>query len=116
MAPPAFGDAERAVLRRYAGVCPWPALFPLGNAGGFSGARLWRVTGGEDFFCLRAWPPSADARHLEEIHRLMGAARAAGLAFVPAVFPAADGRSWVADAGRLWELTAWMPGRADFHA
>jgi Ser/Thr protein kinase RdoA (MazF antagonist) len=101
------------VLERFA--MPLAVPRPLGNHGGFSGARLWRVEAGGAAFCLRAWPggdPSPE--RLRWLHELMATARAAGLAFVPAVLPVgAD--SFVAHAGRLWELSAWLPGRADFH-
>jgi homoserine kinase type II len=46
----------------------------------------------------------------------MRQARSAGLSFVPAVIAAADGRDCVEHAGRLWDLTEWLPGKADFHA
>jgi Ser/Thr protein kinase RdoA (MazF antagonist) len=39
-----------------------------------------------------------------------------GLAFVPTVFPSDNQTTWVTHAGRLWEVTAWMPGTADFRA
>jgi len=35
--------------------------------------------------------------------------------FVPALLRADDGRTWVEYGSRLWELSTWMPGRADFH-
>jgi Ser/Thr protein kinase RdoA (MazF antagonist) len=84
---------------------------PLGNHGGFSGARLWRVEG----FCLRAWPPddSFPAR-LDHIHQLMTQARDAGLTFVPRLERAADGSSCIEHGGRWWELVEWLPGRADY--
>jgi homoserine kinase type II len=44
----------------------------------------------------------------------MKRARNDGLAFVPAVFFTLDGASWVEADGRLWEVTQWMPGQADF--
>lgn len=91
-------------------------LTALGNRGGFSGARLWRVDGDGLALCLRAWPPGdPPPERLRQIHHLLGAARAAGLTFIPAVLPPRSGPSWVAHAGRLWELTTWLPGRADFH-
>jgi homoserine kinase type II len=37
-----------------------------------------------------------------------------GLPFVPAVVGASHGRTWVEHAGGLWELTQWLPGRADY--
>jgi homoserine kinase type II len=100
----------------------YPALFrggelvALGNHGGFSGAGIWRVQAGSQCFCLRAWPSrQSDPNRLEFVHALMRRARSAQLAFVPAVIAAADGRCHVEHAGRLWDLTEWLPGRADFH-
>jgi homoserine kinase type II len=87
----------------------------LGNSGGFSGARLWRVRATLSDYCLRAWPPGNPAPdRLNWIHELMGKARTAGLEFVPSVGITAQGTTWIAHAGRLWDLTTWMPGRADF--
>jgi Ser/Thr protein kinase RdoA (MazF antagonist) len=101
------------VLARYA--LPPATATPLGNHGGFSGARLWRIEAAGAAFCLRAWPsgdPTPD--RLRWLHDLMAAARATGLPFVPAIVPA-GAVTFVAHAGRLWELAAWLPGRADFH-
>jgi Ser/Thr protein kinase RdoA (MazF antagonist) len=87
-------------------------------AGGFSGARIWRLrrTDGREF-CLKAHLPAADAARLElVIHRLMTAARAAGLDFVPHIELSRAGRTVVETGGRVWDLTQWMPGAADFHA
>lgn len=92
-------------------------LIPLGNSGGFSGARLWRVEGDAGRFCLRAWPsggPTPERLHI--LHRWMHRAREAELPFVPKVINNTRGTSWIEAAGRLWDLTTWMPGRADFHA
>src|SRR5262249_14537790 len=63
------------------------------------------------------WPlngPTADQLHA--IHTLMNKARERGLGFVPAVCRTRDGRSCAKAAGRLWDLTQWLPGRADFRA
>ncbi len=104
-----------AVLVEYPAFCSGE-LLPLGNRGGFSGARIWRVGGPEGAWCLRAWPEGgASPERLQAIHHLMESARDEGLTFVPAILRATAGRTWVEYAGRLWDLTAWMPGRADFH-
>jgi Ser/Thr protein kinase RdoA (MazF antagonist) len=67
-------------------------------------------------FCLRAWPASGPApERLNAIHRLMDQGRTAGLEFVPTVLRTSAGRTHVEQASRLWDLTTWMPGRADFH-
>jgi Ser/Thr protein kinase RdoA (MazF antagonist) len=89
---------------------------PLENCGGFSGARIWRgqsLTGG---FCLKAWPESMCSRTLQQIHALMDRARQAGLDFVPGVERTLTGESTVEHAQRVWDVTTWMPGQADFHA
>lgn len=97
-----------AVLARYGAVPDARSFAPLGNRGGFSGAALWR--GGN--YCLRAWPERMTGERLAWIHRLLAAAR---LPFVPRVWPTANDDTVVSHAGRLWELTDWLPGRADFH-
>lgn len=103
-----------AVLRRYPAAL-WGSLHSLGNRGGFSGAQLWQVRSPAGSLCLRAWPARGpDAPSLDWIHQLMARARNAGLDVVPAVIATADGCTWVEHAGRLWELTSWQPGRADF--
>jgi homoserine kinase type II len=113
-ATPSDRDAAE-VLGRYPGLGRAARLAPLGNRGGFSGARLWRVEAMGTALCLRAWPPhQSDAGRLGHIHRLMVRSRLAGLPFVPAVFPAA-GATAVEHAGRLWDVTEWLSGRADFH-
>jgi homoserine kinase type II len=107
--------AARSALAGLACAGPDPQLVHLGNRGGFSGARLWRVEGTGGPFCLRAWPAGAMApERLDHIHRLMRSAREAGLDFVPDVFVTPEKSTRVARAGRLWDLTRWLPGRADF--
>jgi homoserine kinase type II len=88
----------------------------LDSAGGFSGARIWRGKAGAQTFCLKAHPRGADAGRLRTVHRWMTQARGAGLDFVPAVERTRDGHTVVETAGRPWDVIAWMPGRADFHA
>ena len=46
----------------------------------------------------------------------MRLARNQGLPFVPAVSETRGRSTSVHHAGRLWELTTWMPGAANFHA
>ncbi len=107
----------RQVLDHYRLPTAGTTLTALGNAGGFSGARLWQVKGAGGCFCLRAWPPgNVTPQRLQTLHRWMRVAREAGRAFVPAVLGTGRGTSWVEANGRPWDLTTWMPGRADFHA
>jgi homoserine kinase type II len=65
--------------------------------------------------CLRRWPAHESWPRLLIRHRLMIQARQSGLTFVPTIFPALEGASAVEHADRLWEMTEWLPGHADFH-
>jgi Ser/Thr protein kinase RdoA (MazF antagonist) len=109
-AMPAPTDADaRAILRNS------PAaddqLTRLGNAGGFSGATLWRVTGKMHDSCLKALPAGADpARHGRIAELLLWTKQQHDLNYVPRP------RFVHQDAGRVWEMVEWMPGTADFHA
>jgi Ser/Thr protein kinase RdoA (MazF antagonist) len=108
-------SADAAAALRHYGLS-FAGADPLGNRGGFSGARLWRVPTPAGPLCLRAWPvPGPPPERLDVIHSLMDAAVRAGLEFVPPVVRTVTHQTWVSHAGRLWDLTAWMPGRADFH-
>jgi Ser/Thr protein kinase RdoA (MazF antagonist) len=103
------------ILRRYPSIRPHDSPTALGIRGGFSGARLWRVSATTGAYCLRAWPPGDPTpERLTWIHELMWQARRADLDFVPALATTDQGTTWVAHAGRLWDLTTWLPGRADF--
>lgn len=107
-------QAAREILEQYAGVRT-SSLVSLGNHGGFSGARLWRAETISGDICVRAWPHGKiDTNRLSYIHSLMRKASSAGLAFVPAVRETRSGRTWVEHAGRLWDVTTWKPGTADF--
>src|SRR3954465_14808711 len=98
-------DALNVVLSRYPAIVrPTSALEPLGNAGGGSGARLWRFASGRGVLVARAWPPDGPGRPaLELIHRWL--ASAGDLDFVPVPIPALDGRTIHEHAGQLWEVS-----------
>lgn len=86
---------------------------PLGNHGGFSGAQLWRIDTAVGALCLKAWPAGGRAREdLRWIHRLL--TKANGFAWIPRVLETIDGETLVVSQKRIWELTTWMPGQADF--
>jgi Ser/Thr protein kinase RdoA (MazF antagonist) len=107
-------QAAAHVRRQYQAASGAGPLVPLGNRGGFSGARLWRGEGAAGAFCLRAWPAHATAARVRRLHRLMQHARGQRLDFIPAVFAAGNGDTVVETAERVWELTQWLAGRADF--
>jgi Ser/Thr protein kinase RdoA (MazF antagonist) len=102
-----------AILALYPAIArPLSAPEPLGNAGGSSGARLWRFASGLGPLVLRAWPSDGPpARHIEQIHGWL--AESARLGFVPAPLRTLGGATLVQHSGRLWELAPWMPGAAD---
>jgi Ser/Thr protein kinase RdoA (MazF antagonist) len=112
MASPTIAATAQTVLGCYPAL-QGARLIPLGNRGGFSGARLWRVQTPAGDFCLRAWPEvGPDVERLRWIHQLMAGARSAGLAFVPAVLMSTDGTTQVTAGGRHWEVCSWLPGQA----
>jgi homoserine kinase type II len=114
MGASSLDDAAQEVLAAYPLGGPLAVEF-LGNAGGFSGARLWRIRTLNESWCLRAWPPDGiDADRLSHIHRWMSAPRRAGLTFVPRVMRTTGQATWQRHGGRYWDLTDWMPGAADF--
>jgi Ser/Thr protein kinase RdoA (MazF antagonist) len=90
---------------------------PLANAGGWSGSRLWRVTEfNGNLLCLRRWPQGhPDPERLRLIHAVLTlvASQLPAFAFP---LPTAAGETYVECSGHLWELTAWRPGSADYHA
>lgn len=93
-------------------------LQPLGNHGGFSGARLWRVESPLGTWCLRAWPVGKNptSAQLRFIHDLCGHLVERGLRYVAAPVRTREGDTFVEHAGRFWQLEAWLPGSADFSA
>lgn len=106
-------DDAQAILAEYpAAFRPTGPLEPLGNAGGLSGARLWRFTSGRGALVLRAWPPEGRGREaMELVHEWLE--HAVRLEFVPQPFRALDGRSLLERGGRFWELAEWKPGAAE---
>lgn len=89
----------------------------LGNRGGFSGALLWRLDSAAGAFCLKAWPEDDPTQErLTWIHELLDQARRRGVDFVPQVLRTSAGRTVIEHAGRLWDVSTWLPGEADFHA
>ena len=105
-----------AVLHQYAAV-PWHGMQFLGNRGGFSGARLWRLESTAGTFCLKAWPADdLTLERLTSIHRLLAVACQNGVGYLPCVQATNSGQSVVVHEDRLWDLSTWLPGVADFHA
>lgn len=87
----------------------------LGWAGGFSGARFWKLECPAGLFCLRQWPSDHPGdEQLAIIHALLRWAAERGCEFVPVPQRTRDGRTFVVCEGSRWELSPWMPGKADY--
>lgn len=109
------GMVERDVLAEYPAEYHPRRLRFLGFAGGFSGAQFWRVESPGGVFCLRRWPadhPSDD--QLALIHAALRWAANRGCQFIPVPRPTRQGRTFVKCKGSRWELSPWMPGKADY--
>ncbi len=90
------------------------AVEPLGNAGGFSGCQLWRVTGPTGRYCLRRWPTAASLDRLRWIHDVLQFAYQHHCRQLIIPMRARTGDSLLAHASHYWELTPWAIGSADF--
>lgn len=89
---------------------------PLGNAGGWSGSRVWRVStaDGRDL-CLRRWPTEMQSpRHFRLIHSVLHLVDSHGLKVVPVPIQSRQGEPFVKHKEHYWDLAPWMQGTADF--
>ncbi len=88
----------------------------LGPAGGFSGARFWRLWTDMGPICLRRWPREhPDQQRLDFIHAVLKNVARRGIEAIPAPILDGQGHSYVRNAGHFWELAPWLPGDADYH-
>jgi homoserine kinase type II len=106
----------RAILNEYPAECQPSRLVPLGAAGGFSGAEFWRLETPRGVLCLRRWPREHPTpERLAWIHAVVQYVALCGFRLFAEPIPISDGGSFVERNGDLWELTPWLPGRADYH-
>jgi Ser/Thr protein kinase RdoA (MazF antagonist) len=100
------------ILDRYpAALAPRGTPQSLGNAGGSSGAELWRFSSGRGELVLRAWPVDGPSRAtIERIHGWLRHAKA--LAFLAPPLADRQGRTLQEGRGRFWEVSRWLPGVA----
>lgn len=109
---PTFDDARR-VLRQY-GFAVGGEGELVRHDGGFSGADVWRVATSAGPCCLRRWPIEAPSHdRIRWIHTLLQHAHTVGCRFLPLPLRTDTGATVVEQSDRLWELTNWLPGRAD---
>jgi homoserine kinase type II len=103
------------VLSWYPPDCQPGAVEYLANAGGFSGARIWRITAARGALCLRRWPPeSPDETRLKWLQAVVAHAAACGFRLLPDDIATRSGSGYCRHGGHLWQLTTWMPGKADY--
>jgi len=101
------------VLQRYA--IEARSMEVLGAAGGLSGAQFWRVMTARRMLCLRRWPREHPSQErLRSIHAVLQHAQRNGFERLPVPLSTLDGDTMVRHRGALFELTPWLPGRADF--
>jgi Ser/Thr protein kinase RdoA (MazF antagonist) len=87
----------------------------LRGHGGYSGAQFWRKIEGGKAWCLRCWPlEHPEPQRLSTIHRWLELCR--DLVYIPTPWVSGQGTSWLETAEGRWELTPWLPGRADFQS
>src|SRR5690606_16801520 len=84
-------------------------------SGGLSGARIWQCQSPRGPVALRGWPSEhPTAERLSQTHIAMHVARQQGIEIVPAILGNRQGKTFTSDGQRLWELTQWMSGVADY--
>ncbi|MDH3718005.1 MAG: phosphotransferase [Planctomycetota bacterium] len=106
------------VLAYYPAACRPQRIEALAQAGGFSGARFWRLETALGPLCLRQWPPDyPDPDQLTFIHQVLKHVRRRGFPLVPVPLATCEGsgQTFIHWHGRLWELTPWLSGTADYH-
>ncbi len=87
----------------------------LGNAGGFSGSRIWKIQTQVRSYCLRRWPSGhPDPQQLAFIHHVLVHAHANGCHEVAYPLACKSGQRFVQLDNHLWELNDWKEGKADF--
>lgn len=107
--------SPQAILRLYANQLDSTELEidSLGNAGGFSGAAIWRVSTGEQAFCLRRWPSGVDVSRLRWQHAVLLDAHRRGCHFVSRPLLDARNQTLIETGGFAWQLEPWQTGRND---
>lgn len=104
----------QAVLEHYS-LLLRSARIDLVEQGGFSGARVWKLTTDAGAFALRQWPrPGLERARLTGLHRLLAHIFDRDLPQVAVPVTAKAGTTLVEVHSRLWQLEPWMPGTADF--
>jgi homoserine kinase type II len=92
---------------------PLSEIKRLGNAGGTSGATIWRFRAAVGELALRAWPEDGPGpAELETIHAWLRQAEDPALPIAMPI-PAIENQTLLRQDGRTWQLEPWMPGVPD---
>ncbi|MBI2825101.1 MAG: phosphotransferase [Planctomycetia bacterium] len=106
--------AYQAVLQSYSADCQPSEVEFLGAAGGFSGARFWRLASPRGRLCLRRWPRDHPLpERLEFIQAVLWHVDQEGFHKVPVPLETLRHAGYVRYGGHLWELSPWLPGEPD---
>jgi Ser/Thr protein kinase RdoA (MazF antagonist) len=107
--------APLEVLAAYPDDCRPLEIESLGSAGGFSGAKFWRIRAACGTLCLRCWPQEhPPPEGLEFIQAVLWHVTREGFVLVPLPRETRRHAGYVRHDGYLWQLEPWMPGEADF--
>ena len=82
----------------------------LGNAGGFSGSEIYKVSTPHATYCLKRWPNAATADRILWIHRVLIFAAANGCQELTTPKLTRDGKTFLSLGQSHWELTRWASG------
>ncbi|NUQ64109.1 MAG: phosphotransferase [Pirellulales bacterium] len=87
----------------------------LGSAGGFSGARFWRLHSPAGLLCLRRWPKEhPNLERLQFIQAALWHVTLEGFDWVPLPRETRNQAGFVRYGGYFWEISPWLRGKADF--
>ena len=103
------------VLNAYPLACQPTRSTQLGSAGGYSGATFWKLVTNCGEMCLRRWPhPHPDQQQLTWIHNVITHVGNSGFTLIPNPVRTNEGQTFCCFEQHLWELTPWLPGKANF--
>jgi Ser/Thr protein kinase RdoA (MazF antagonist) len=109
---PAAASLPPAVLNAYE-IHP-PSIPEAVPRPGFSGARVFRITGEHSAWCLKALPlADVDLVRQAGLQRLQRHLAAGGLNFIAPPRLTQAGAPWVVGEDWLWQCERWLPGEAD---
>ena len=84
----------------------------LGNAGGFGGSAIWKITADQNKFCLKRWPQTfQDSKRIEWIHRVLLFASGNGCPELVLPIESNSGATFLYRDNCFWELNRWVSGR-----